>query len=264
MLTAETLHPEGARYAASLVCVPGLWAGRPVWRGFASYLAHRGWECHLVEVRDVVGGVAARGAAVADYAAALPGPAILLGHDAGALVALAAAAGHAPSAVVLLAPVPLGGRGVRLLVLSPRSLVALLAGRRVPPPEGRSAAGWLDLPAPLAAGVRPALGSEDAESVRDVVWGRFRPALPAGVPALVVSGEDDHTLTPRAAAMLAGTLGAEQRLLRGIGHWALAGSRWQDTVALVHRWLVQRLGEPLLELYAEALAEREGEDGGDD
>ena len=207
---------------------------------------------------------AARGAAVADYAATLAGPAILVGHDAGALVALAAAARHPPSAVVLLAPTPPGGHGVRLLVLSARSLVALLAGRPVPPPEGRAAAGWLDLPGPLAAGVRRAFGSEDAQSVRDVVWGRFRPALPAGVPVLVVSGEDDRTLTPRDAATLARALGAEQRVLPGTGHWPLAGARWQDMVALVHRWVVQRLGEPLLDLYAEALAEREAEDDGDD
>jgi pimeloyl-ACP methyl ester carboxylesterase len=112
--------------------------------------------------------------------------------------------------------------------------------------------------------VRAVLRSEDAESVRDVVWGRFRPALPAGVPVLVVSGEDDRTLTPRDAGALARTLGADQRLVPGAGHWPLAGPRWQDTVALVHRWVVQRLGEPLLDLYAEALAEREGEDDGDD
>jgi len=34
-------------------------------------------------------------------------------------------------------------------------------------------------------------------------------------------------------------------------------------VTLVHRWLVQRLGEPLLETYAEAMAKREADDDAD-
>src|SRR6266516_2952258 len=158
MLTAETLPAEGARYAAGLVCIPGLWAGSRVWRGFASYLGHRGWECHLLDVRGVVGGLTARAAAVREYAAALPAPAVFVGHDAGGLVALAAAA-----------------RGP-------------------------------------------------------------------------------------AAEALARSLGAELRVLEGARHWVLAGAGWQPAVALVHRWLVQRLGEPLLETYAEALADREPSD----
>jgi pimeloyl-ACP methyl ester carboxylesterase len=84
------------------------------------------------------------------------------------------------------------------------------------------------------------------------------------MPVLVVSGEDDRTLTPREAVALAQALRADQRVLPGTGHWPLAGPRWQDTVALVHRWVVQRLGEPLLDLYAEALAERESGDDGED
>src|SRR5439155_4565372 len=101
MLTAETLPAEGARYAAGLVCIPGLWAGSRVWRGFASYLGHRGWECHLLDVRGVAGGRAARAAAVCECAAALPAPAVLVGHDAGGPVALAAAA-RGPAAPVVL------------------------------------------------------------------------------------------------------------------------------------------------------------------
>src|SRR5256885_10368232 len=87
MLSAETPPAEGARYAAGLVCIPGLWAGSGVWRGFASHLGHRGWECHLLDVRRVAGGLAARAAGVREYAAALPAPAGLLRHDARGLLA---------------------------------------------------------------------------------------------------------------------------------------------------------------------------------
>jgi hypothetical protein len=32
---------------------------------------------------------------------------------------------------------------------------------------------------------------------------------------------------------------------------------WQEAVPRVHRWLVRRLGEANLELYAEAMADRD-------
>src|SRR5712691_13543848 len=119
MLTDETVPPEGGRYAASLVLLPGLWAGRDAWRGFATFLAHRGWECRLLDLRGS-GGFAARAAALEEYQGALPGPAVLLGHDAGAL--LAAATGRRATAVVLLAPLVPGSAAVRTLTLETRAL----------------------------------------------------------------------------------------------------------------------------------------------
>src|SRR2546426_12788523 len=86
MLSAETPPAEGARYAAGLVCIPGLWAGSGVWRGFASHLGHRGWECHLLDVRGVAGGPGARAAGGRADAAALPAPALPPRRDAGGAV----------------------------------------------------------------------------------------------------------------------------------------------------------------------------------
>jgi pimeloyl-ACP methyl ester carboxylesterase len=80
------------------------------------------------------------------------------------------------------------------------------------------------------------------------------------VPALVVAGEHDPLLAPADAGVLAEALGAEIRVLVGAGHWPLAGPMWQGAVDLVHRWVVQTLGEPLLELHAETMAEREEEE----
>jgi len=261
MLTAETMHAEGARYTASIVCVPGLWSGAAVWRGFAGHLGHRGWECHLLDVCGVAGGVAARATAVADYVAALPTPAVLVGHDAGGLIALIAAHRTAPAAVVLVAPLVPGSRAARGLVLGARSLLALITGGSVPPPTGRARAAWLDLPEPVPAELSRALAPDDAGVVRDVVWGRVRPVPAGGVPVLLLAGGRDALLPPAEARLLAGTVAAEVHVLESAGHWPFAGPSWQDAVALVHRWLVQRLGEPLLELYAETMAERDtGED----
>jgi hypothetical protein len=63
-----------------------------------------------------------------------------------------------------------------------------------------------------------------------------------------------------AAEEFARTTGAELQVVHGAGHSLVAGPRWQEIAALVHRWLVQRLGESLLEFHAEAMAERDAED----
>ena len=258
MLTDEIVPPEGGRYAASLVLLPGLWAGRDAWRGFATYLAHRGWECRLLDLRGT-GGFAARAAALDEYLGTLPVPAVLLGHDAGAL--LAAASGRRATAVVLLAPLVPGSAALRTLVLDARALLRLLFGRPLAPPgpSGRALA-WGDLPAPVAAGVLRRLGPDDAAAVHDLLRRRV-PLERTGVPALLVAGDRDPLLDPAAAVALADRLGAELAVLPAAGHALLAGPAWQQTVGLVHRWIVQRLGAPLLESYAEAMADRDAEEG---
>jgi pimeloyl-ACP methyl ester carboxylesterase len=230
MLSAETIHPEGGRYSASLVLVPGLWVAADAWRRAAGYLAHRGWESHLVDLRGC-GGVAARGAAVAAFAAELPVPPILIGHDAGALVAVEAAGQRAPAAAVLLAPLDPARVSARTLGLSVGGVVAVMLGRRVQ----------------LAADLTP----EDPALLRDLLWRRWTPPCVHAPTLSVVSGE---------AARRPPVLGAEQQAVAGAGRSLLAAATWQATADLVHRWLVRRLGAPLLELYPEAMAEREDEE----
>jgi pimeloyl-ACP methyl ester carboxylesterase len=235
-----------------------------VWRGFASYLGHRGWECHLVDVRSVRGGIAARAAAVSEYASSLATPTILVGHDAGALIALASASERPAAGLVMLAPLAAGSRGARRLITTPRRLLGMILGGAIRPPEGSIAAAWIDLAEPARSQVHSTLASEDAASVRDVAWGRVPPLAPRvdGVPALLAAGEQDAILPLASAKALARQVGAELRVLGGAGHWPLAGAAWQTTVAVVHRWLVQRLGAPLLELYEDAMAERDADDDG--
>ncbi len=259
MLTDETVPAEGARYRAPLVLVPGLWCGREVWRGFATYLAHRGWECRLVDLRGV-GGFEARRAALKAYLTALPAPAVLVGHGAGGLVAQAAAA-DAAAAVAILAPLIATEPATRALVLGLRRVLAVALGGRVPPPQPAIVDVLLgDLPARERATVTARLAADDGAAVRDVVRGRVHLA-PASVPTLVVAGGRDPFAPAPAVRELATQIGAEVETLPEGGHWLLAGPAWQAAVAVVHRWVVQRLGEPLLEIYAETMAER---DAGDD
>jgi alpha-beta hydrolase superfamily lysophospholipase len=267
VLQATFFHPEGARYAAPLVLLPGLWAGPEACRGVASYLAHRGWECHVLDLRSHDGGVAARAADIVAYVRRLPALPVLIGHDAGALAALAVAAQGIAAGVVLLAPLVPASGGARAVALRPAALPALLLGRRVPPPAGHARRLLLSgLPAAARELVAATLGPESPIAVLDVARGRVDPAPLGRVPGLLLGGSDDLLLPPAAALALAGDVGATYQRLPDSGHWLLAGPAWQRTVGLVHRWIVQQLGEPLLDLYAETMAERDadGEDGPED
>jgi pimeloyl-ACP methyl ester carboxylesterase len=258
MLPVETQHPEGPRYAASLVLVPGLWAGMAVWRGFASFLAHRGWESHLLDLRGVRGGLEARARAVAELTGSLAAPPVLVGHDAGALAALSAAGAGPAAAVVLLSPLPPGGRGARRLILDLPTRLRMALGLPVPPPRARVLELLCgELSEQARAAVLGLLGPEDSTAIGELVAPAATVPPAARVPTLLVCGDDDPLCSVAEAQALAAGLGAEQRTLPGAGHWPLAGPGWQPAVGMVHRWLVQRLGEPLLERYAEAMAERD-------
>ena len=260
MVLAEIQRAEGGRYAACLVLLPGLWAGPAAWRGCAGFLAHRGWECRLLDLRGITGGIEARAAAVAEYVAEIGVPTLLVAHGGGAATALAAARLPAAQGVVLVSPLVPGSRGGRELTLGLRSAVPLLLGRPVPPPSGYQEDLLLGaLPDAARRQARATLGPEPAAAVWETARG-VPNGLVAAVPTLVVSGGRDPLLPPTDAAAFAMRLAAEHVALPNAGAWPLSGPGWQDVVGAVHRWIVQRLGAPLLELYPEAMAAREEEE----
>lgn len=229
-----SVHPESPRFHASLLFVHGLWGDPGRWRRPMGFFAHRGWQCHAVDLTP--------SAAPADHAAVLAGvareldpPPVLVGHDAGALLALGCSA-PAPVAVVAIAP--LLPRELRRRSLAPaaawRQRWAVHRGRPVPPP--RDGAAWFGMPAaPRAPGESP-------------VWVRSVDAWvprPAPAPALVVVPRGDAIAAPDEQEALARCVGADVLHLDG-GHALPVGAGWETCVAAVHRWLVQRLGAPLL------------------
>jgi pimeloyl-ACP methyl ester carboxylesterase len=249
MVQATPVHAESARYAVSLLFLPELWAPARVWLPVATFLGHRGWESELIDLR---GGrdLAARVESVVTHARRLPRPPILIGHGAGAMVATQAARIGPAAAAVLVAPLVAGSASVGPLTRRWDAIVASLMGRPIPPPRGTGARR-------VFGEVPEGLEDEPARAVFDVVRGRPGAATPLGVPALVVSGPDDPLLPRDVATRLATALGAEHAEIAGAAHWPILAPAWQRTADVVHRWLVRRLGEPLLELYAEMTAERD-------
>jgi pimeloyl-ACP methyl ester carboxylesterase len=256
MLRATPVHAESARYAASLLFLPELWTPAEVWRPVASFLGHRGWESELIHLRGA-GDLRSRVESVVAHARRLPRPPILIGHGAGAIVALDSARTGAASAAVLIAPLVRGSAAVGALTRRWDAIAASLLGRSIPPPRGEAAR--------RTFGESPdGLDVETARAVFDVVRGRPGTFRPVDVPTLVLAGAHDPLLPPDAAAGLAATLGAEHAEIAAAAHWPILAPAWQRTADTVHRWLVRRLGEPLLELYAEMMAERDPAEGDDE
>jgi pimeloyl-ACP methyl ester carboxylesterase len=255
MLQATPVHAESARYSASLLFLPELWTPARIWLPAATFFGHRGWESELLELRGA-GGLAERTAALLDHMRRLPQPPVLIGHGAGGLVALAAARKGAAAAVVLVSPLLPRSPGVRILTRRWDAVAALALGRAIPPPR--------DAAARRAFGEMPAeLDVESTRAVLDAVRGEPPARSPVPVPTLVVAGDRDPLLPAPAAAALASSLAADHVAIPGAAHWPILAPAWQRTVAEVHRWLVRRLGESLLDFYAEAMAER-GADRDDD
>src|SRR5262249_6525055 len=111
----------------------------------------------------------------------LPHPPILIGHGAGAIVALDAARSGAASAAVLVAPLVPGSAPVGVLTRRWDAVAASLLGRAIPPPRGAGAR--------RVFGESPeGLDVEPARAVFDVVRGRLRTFRPLHWATLVVGG----------------------------------------------------------------------------
>jgi pimeloyl-ACP methyl ester carboxylesterase len=257
MLTATPVHPEGPRYGTSIVFLSGLWVSPMVWRPVASFLAHRGWPGALLDVRAVAGGVAARADPVAGYVRALSAPPVMIGHDAGALVALAAAARAPVRALALVSSLVPGAPGTHGVAWSRRLPWSLFRRAPVAAPSGPVGAAFF---AGLPDQARDETTPEDPRLLAELAR-RSHVARPATMPpALVLRGAADPIVSHDDARGLAAELGADFDELPDHGHWLPAASGWQECVQRLHRWLVQRLGESELEFYAEAMAERDDAD----
>jgi pimeloyl-ACP methyl ester carboxylesterase len=254
MLTATPVHPEGPRYGTSIVFLSGLWVSPILWRPVATFLAHRGWPGTLLDVRAVTGGVAARADRVAEHVRALSAPPVVIGHDAGALVALATAARTPVRALALVSPLVPGAPGTHGIAWSRRLPWALVRRAAVAAPSGALRTGFF---AGLPDDARAATTSEDPRVLAEVAR-RSRVDRPATMPpTLLVRGGADPIVSHADARGLATSLGAGFEELPDRGHWLPTEPGWQEFVGRMHRWLVQRLGEGELELYAEAMADRD-------
>jgi alpha-beta hydrolase superfamily lysophospholipase len=240
-LRAEIARPESEKFTAALVLLHGLWERPPVWRRFAGYLAHRGWQCIALERRPGASDIATHLADLRAAIATLDAPPVILGHDLGGVFALhCAGMARAAAAVAPLVGPPLGATLPAL-----EHAGSWLARRRGAPlhaPRGRWAKAY-----PLRD------VSEDAGVLKQILAGALPPPVAGATPRVVFGLDDDEIVAPSALRAFAATAGAELQMLDRGGHAILDAPGWERVVAGVHRWIIQKLGVDLLALYDESM-----------
>jgi pimeloyl-ACP methyl ester carboxylesterase len=234
-LPVDVVRAEAARFRHPLLFVHGLWTGSWIWHGFMGYLAHRGWESWAPSFLE--GGVAEadRVEQLIEVCRAMPAVPVVIGHDAGAILAATLAAKVASPAVVTIAPSLPGPESVHRL---PRFWAARWFGSRVDPPSGPAAGLMIDEPDRL----RP----DSGRFFRALASGTLGMPTESVASGLVVCSTDDALCPSATAALLARNYGWAFEEWPTSGHAPMLRQGWEAHADRLHRWLVLTLGEDLL------------------
>jgi pimeloyl-ACP methyl ester carboxylesterase len=216
------------------------------------YLAHRGWDCHAINLPGrSPGSPPATGLQdcidrLREVVHACDAPPVLVGHDLGGLLALERTL-EPLRAVVALAPLlPANLRSTPIPGLGgPRARMSMALSDRLPVPRGRLADAYFGETPPHPAVAEPAV------IARQLSEPQVQLPLGPQVPTLIVAGEADRITAVETIEDLAHALGAELQRVAGAGHALPWGPGWQERAAEMHRWLIQTLGDSLLALLDE-------------
>jgi pimeloyl-ACP methyl ester carboxylesterase len=250
-LVLDHLPARGAASRPPILFVHGLWAGAWLWERWLPVAAERGRDAWAIDLRGRNGsrpvpdlGRVRIDGFVRDVRDALGhiGPAIVVGHSMGGLVAQAVAAGDANvRAVALLCSVP------------PRGIVALSG------PLVRQAGAYLPAMvrgrafAPRRADADALIMNEVEQAERDALFSRFvadsgtvareialgRVAVdPAAVhvPVMVGGATRDRISPPAIHPKLVDRYGAQQLVFEGRGHLIMLEDGWRERAGLVLDW----------------------------
>lgn len=245
-MNVQVVRAEQSRFRHPLLLLHGFWTGAWIWRDFAPYLGHRGWDAWMPSFLegDEPADLDARRRLVAAIRDAMPLPPVILAHDVGAAVAIALADELAAPAVVALAPVTsVVVRGRRGAWGSPRFWGPRIFATRLAAPRGRTARlvrdGLTD--ADLAL-LRPDSGS----LFRALLSGTLESSGQALVPGLVLGSASDGAVPLAACHRLADARRWTVASHETSGHFPMLGAGAASLADTVHRWLVRTIGEPLL------------------
>ncbi|HEV3109140.1 MAG TPA: alpha/beta fold hydrolase [Candidatus Binataceae bacterium] len=260
-LPCRVERPEPQKFAWPIVLLPEFFTTVHHLAVMLGYLATIGWEVYAPDLRAVAGHDAipplgAMGFAdliqlASEALDALEGPAVVIGHGLGGLLALKLAETRQLKAAVALAPLVPGSPNP--LVSGWSKLPTLWLQHPLKPPTGRTLFEFLlDVEAFQRPAMVKALVADASQAAREVVSGRVsfasRPDLP---PRLIVAGEVDTFAPLEKVKAFADSIGAATVVARGRGHWLIGGRGLERTIGEAHRFLVRSLGQDLLLLFPE-------------
>lgn len=260
MIALEILRrpPAGSAPRTPLLFLHGAYVGAWCWdEHFLPWFAERGFPCHALSLR----GHGASGGrerlhqfGIGDYVddlahavAEIERPPVLIGHSMGALVVQKYLERATPRAVVHLCPVPPFGLLPSTLALALGrpgffSEINALAGGRS---ASRAALAQAFFSGPVDAGridrYYARMQAESRRALMDMtLWGLPQLWRMARVESLVLGASADALISPAMAQSAASMLGAEYRLLEGLGHAVMLETDWQRAAMEILDWLQAR------------------------
>ncbi len=246
-MAVDVVRAESSRFRHPLLMIHGLWTGGWIWRRFAAYLGHRGWESWLPSFleEEPLPDANDRRRALIELCGTLPAPPVLVAHDVGVAIAAALAAEIAVPAIVAIAPVwPLVDDAGALGVFAQRQFWgARLVARRVAPPTGSA------VPALLGGLEHEALRRLRADSgpfFRALAGGRLPIPAELSQPGLVICASGDVVASEARSRRLAARCGWSVDVHETAGHFPMLAAGSEALADGMHRWLVRAIGGDLL------------------
>ena len=241
-----------------LLFVHGAYVGAWCWEeNFLDWFAGKGYPAHAVSLRGHGGsegrkqlndfGLADYAEDVARAVAGLPAPPVLIGHSMGALVVQKfLERGKAPAAV-LACPVPAYGLLPSTFTIA-WTKPALFAGLNAVASGGRASPEVLaealfggEVPPERLASCHQRMQRESRRALLDMSgWGLPSIFRGARAPTLVLGAEKDSLIAHREAETTARLLGAEYRLLEGMGHAIMLDEPWEAAAEAILGWLEEK------------------------
>ncbi|MBI4526285.1 MAG: alpha/beta fold hydrolase [Deltaproteobacteria bacterium] len=262
-IVADVFSPEKSKFKSPLILLHGLWTGNWCWDLWGTHFSNLGWECWAMNLRGRFGERAREALKELSFDHCVEDlrriirvpeiPPVLLAHDIGGLIAQKAVEEEKVSALILLSPfVP---RDIPVIPPRPLRLFRLkywplFFFRRPFRPEPRDFnQTWL---ASLPEVERPRIFQRVVPESSQLISELFQRRVGidrAGIlsPILIVAGTEDRVIPPGALRQLALRLGAEFKEFSNHGHWMMEEPDGEKIVAEVHRWVMQTLGEEILE-----------------
>lgn len=252
-------QPETAVSPTPLLFVHGAWHAAWCWEPhFLPYFAQHGYACHALSLRGHGGSegrerlrwwrAADYVADVAQVAASLPAPPVVVGHSAGGFVVQKYLETHQAPAAVLLASVAPTGLLPIVLAMAARHPLEFL--RALPTLDMRRLIGtpalgreWLfshQMPADQVASFTQRMQNESFLAFLDMALLRLVRRSRIHTPLLVLGAEGDRLTPPRTVEATARAYGAAVQIFPGMAHDMMLEPGWEVVAEQMLAWLGQQ------------------------
>lgn len=256
-LVLEHAAPVGRAHCRPVLFVHGMWGGSWYLRNYLDAAAQAGWDAWAINLRGhgenpAPGGLG--GVGLLDYVAdvrrglAHIGPAVLVGHSMGGLIAQKAAEGGGVAAAVFMtSAAPRGIIGLKWPVLSRmiRYLPAMLAGRAFTVRRAHADHLFLNrLSLEQREWAFPRFGAESGRVARELALGGLAvDATEVRCPTLVVGASDDRITPASLQRRIARRYGSSYQEAAGHAHMLMLEDGWERPLKDMLAWMERAVDE---------------------